>query len=503
MGSFNIPNRILKEFNKLFAIPISQIFNLSLDTGVFPRKMKIAIIIPVFKKEDKQDCNNYRPISLLPNISKIFEKVIKNRLSKFLEENNCLFSKQFGFRNKHSTTHALIDLTETIRKALDDNEFACGVFLDLKKVFDTVKHDVLLKKIEHYGVRGHALKWFTSNLSERKQYTSVNNINSHINDLSYGVPQGSVLGPLLFLIYINDLNSAVKFSYIRYFADDRNILYRHMSLRKINQRINFDLKNIVEWLRANKIALNTNKTEIVLFRTPRKRITRKINFRISGQKIELKSSVKYLGLVIDEFLNWKTQYTILRTKLERSIGLLAKLRYFVSANLLRTVYYAIFDSYLLYRCHVWGQNKNGSTNEISALQDKALRVISFKNRNTTAGPLYKEKKVIKFFNLIMFYNCLYVAEHLNQNLPSSFGGYFTYMVDRHNHNTRGAVKKLIDVPHSRTNFYGAQSITAKSAKDWNSLQNQVAFNFNQEGTIFIPKLVSILNKHFLESYIDI
>ena len=181
------------------------------------------------------------------------------------------------------------------------------------------------------------MKWFTSYLSERKQYTSVNNVNSHINDLSYGVPQGSVL-------------------------------------------------------------------------------------------------------------NWKTQYTILRTKLERSIGLLAKLRYFVSANLLRTTYYAIFDLYLCYGCQVWGQNKNGSTNEISALQDKALRVISFKNRNTTAGPLYKEKKVIKFFNLIMFYNCLFVAEHLNQNLPLSFGGYFTYMADCRNHNTRGAVKKLLDLP---------------------------------------------------------
>ena len=130
MGPFSIPNHVLKEFNKLFSIPISQIFNLSIEQGVFPQKMKIIIIVPIHKKDDTQDCNNYRPISLLPNISKLFEKLIKNRLSKFLEKNKCLFLRQFGFRNKHSTTHALTDLTETIRKAVDDNEFACGVFID-------------------------------------------------------------------------------------------------------------------------------------------------------------------------------------------------------------------------------------------------------------------------------------------------------------------------------------------------------------------------------------
>ena len=307
---------------------------MSLEFGIFPQKMKITKIIPFFKKEDNLDCNNYRPISLLPNTSKIFEKLIHNRLSKFLEENKCLFAKQFGFRNKHSTTHALIDLTETIRKALDDDEFACGVFLDFQKAFDTVNHKILLKKLEHYGVRGHTLKWFTSYLAGRKQYTTVSNIDSQLKDISYGVPQGSVLGPLLFLIYINDLNRAITYSYIRHFADDTNILYRDKSLRKINQRINFDLKNIVKWLRANRIALNTNKTEIVLFRSPRKIVTRKMNFGISGQKIKIKNNAKYLGLIIDESLIWKKHYDILRSKLERSIGLLAKLRYYVSANLL-------------------------------------------------------------------------------------------------------------------------------------------------------------------------
>ena len=177
-----------------------------------------------------------------------------------------------------------------------------------------------------------------------------------------------------------------------------------------------------------------------------------MNFRISGQRIQPTSSAKYLGLVIDEFLNWKTHLTIVRAKLERSVALLAKLRYFVSANLLRTVYFTIFDSYLRYGCQIWRQNKKASTNEISRLQDKALRVISFKDQNTAAGPLYNEKKIIRFFKLVTFHNCLSVAGHLNQNLPSPFGGYFTYMANRHNHNTRGAVKKLINVPLCRQPF---------------------------------------------------
>ena len=190
---------------------------------------------------------------------------------------------------------------------------------------DTVSHGMLLKKLKHYGVRSHAFKLFTSYLIGRKQYTKINNIDSQISDISYGVPQGSVLGLLLFLIYINDLNRAVTFSYIQHFADDTNIIYSHKSLKKINQRINYDLRNIVEWLRANRIALYTDKTRTVLFRAARKHLTRKMNFRISGQRIKVKTCAKYLGIIIDEFLNWKSHFNVLRTKLGRSIGLVLKI----------------------------------------------------------------------------------------------------------------------------------------------------------------------------------
>ena len=173
-------------------------------------------------------------------------------------------------------------------------------------------------------------------------------------------------------------------------------------------------------------------------------------------------------IIIDEFLNWKSRYNVLRTKLGRSIGLLSKLTYFVSANLLRTVYFAIFYSYLHYGCQIWGQNKNASTKEIASIQDKALRIISFKDRSAATGPLYHEKKIIKFFDLISIYNCLLIPDHLNKNLASPFSGYFTYMADLHNHNTSGALKKLVNVPYSKTSFYGTHSIIAKSVKDWNN-----------------------------------
>ena len=164
-------------------------------------------------------------------------------------------------------------------------------------------------------------------------------------------------------------------------------------------------------------------------------------------------------------------------------------------------FFLLFDSYLRYGCQVWGQNKNVNTNEIAQLQDKAIRVRLLKDRSTAPGPLYNEKKKIRFFNLISFYNCLFIVEHLNQNLPSSFGGYFTYMDEGHEHTTRGASKKLVNVPQSKATFYGTNSITAKSVKDWNTLQSQVKFEFNQE-IVITPKLISALEDYFLASYIN-
>ena len=274
-----------------------------------------------------------------------------------MNQNKWFFNYQFGFWNYHSKKHTLVSITAKVRKSLDEGKCACGVFLNLQKAFDTVNHKILICKLEHYGIRGLPLHLFQNYLEKRTQFVEINKKSSNVVPINHDVLQGSVLGPLLFLIYINDLIGVVNFSKIHHFAGDTNMLYTSNSLKDINRKINRYLKSIAERLKATKISLNSGKTELVLFRSKDKKITKNMHFKIKEHKINLISEVKYLGLILDENLRFKYHLQNLKLKLSRANCLLSKIRYYVKFALLQRNYYALFDSRLrnvnttIYRSH--------------------------------------------------------------------------------------------------------------------------------------------------------
>ena len=451
--------------------PLTEIINLSFTTGIYIDNLKMAKVVPIFKdKGSDLDHTNYRPISLLSNINKIIEKIVHDRLYSFLEKYQCIYELQYGFRSGHSINHCLLDLTENIRQAIDGNKYAVGVFVDLQKAFDTVDHSILLRKLEHYGIRGTANEWFKSYLSNRSQFVTINGVNSNIMQMRHGVPQGSVLGPLLFLIYINDLHHCIKYSITRHFADDTNLLIVNSSLKQLRKQLNYDLKCLSMWLKANKISLNVSKTETLVFRHPNKPINFDLKIKLDGKRIHPSKYVKYLGLLIDPHLNWSHHTKALASKLTRATGMLAKVRHFVHKTTLHNIYHGIFSSLLSFGSQIWGQKNNSHIKRIVKLQDKAIRIINFADYRAPTSALYKQSQILKFNDNVSLKNFLYVHNSINRRIPSPLQGKFKYIEERHDHITRIHRLHCVQLPISRSTDYGIHSIASQSARIWNHLQ---------------------------------
>ena len=497
VGPNSIPIKLLKQFSKEISVPIEKLINLSFETGIFPDALKLASIIPVFKKGDPLQCTNYRPISLISNISKIMEKLVHHRLYIFLENNKVLFDEQFGFRNKHSTTHALIEITEKIREALDKKQFACGIFIDLQKAFDTVNHDILLDKLNYYGVKGTSNMWFKTFLKDRFQYTTLKEHSSEKLMSTHGVPQGSVLGPLLFLLFINDLHKAILHSSVHHFADDTNLLLAEKSLKRINKLVNHDLKVLCQWIRSNKLSLNAGKTEIIIFKNKNQEITKHLNFRISGQKINPTTKVKYLGVFLNDSLTWDAHLNTLIPKLNRAIGLLAKIRHYTPKYLLKTIYYSLFNSHLIYASQIWGQSMSHHLRKLIELQEKALRIINFLPDTAPLKDIYKNSKILKLPEYIALQNALLIKDFFNEELPKPLNQYFKKLNHQHLYRTRSATHNSIFVPKVYTETYGKNSIKYKSTMLWNYLQQTIQ---NDMQHLTRSELKNLITEHFLNKY---
>ena len=373
-GPYRIPTKASKLLKNDISDQYASIFNFHFTMGSFPTLLKTAKLIPIHKKESKLDYTNHQSISLLSNLDKISKRLTHNRLYKFL-----MIITLFILSNLAFDKNILIHLTKTIKEALDlGKKYACGIFVDLQKVFDTVDYNILMGKLKYYSIRGVAYSWFESYLKGRKKYISINGFNSQDLPISQCVPQGSVFGSLLFVLYIKVLPTAIKFCKVHHFADDTNLLHISNSILKLNKFVNFDLKTLSNWLNANKISLNASKAEL-MFIPKMTKLDFDLKLTLNGKRLYPTKSVKYDGIEIDERLTWNEYINDITIKLNQANVKLYKVRESVNIRVVKLIYNATIDCHLNYANTLWGQNKN-SLNGLF-LSQKALRTIGFECRN--------------------------------------------------------------------------------------------------------------------------
>ena len=348
-----IPVKLFVSAREYLKYPVMKIINMSFLKAKFPDELKVGRVTPIFKKGDRSNPSNYRPICSLPFISKIFERIVTNRLLAYLNENCIISSVQFGFQKNKNTVDALIKLTETIYDSLNNKKHAIALFIDLRKAFDTVFHSVLLVKLEKYGVRGLPLLFFKSYLSGRKQFVMDRSVSSNVRDITIGVPQGSILGPILFLIYINDLPNLSQIVKPILFADDTTLLISNYDYNTLIIDLNLEIDKFIKLTCTNRVTINVEKTESLLF-TNRKTNVGNQNILLGSDVLNSKIYCCFLGAYIESCLTFDNHIDMATEKFAKNTGMLYRISDCLPIPARLRFYHAFIYPYLTYNLIVWG-----------------------------------------------------------------------------------------------------------------------------------------------------
>ena len=479
--------KFLKIAVDIIAPILTYIFNSCIEEGVFPETLKIAEVIPIFKSGNRSIINNYRPISLLSPFAKILENYIYNELLDFLNKHRILYNLQYGFRQDSSTELAVSQIVEDLAESMDNNKINCSVFLDLAKAFNTVNHEILLTKLNKCGVRGITLKLFESFLGNRKQFTTINNHSSSLESIDTGVPQGSTLGPLLFLIYINDLPTATTMK-VRLFADDACLSMEHNDPSTLQLLVNRELSKVHCWLDTNKLFINYSKSNFLIFTN--KKHNHIFDLKIGLETIHQKCSTKYLGIILDDKLTWEPHIENLKTKLARTCYIFYKLKNYVNENTLKMVYYSLVYPHLQYGITSWGKAAGYLIKKIITMQKSIVKIICRKGKREPSTPLFFRLGMLKLEDVYKLQLSKLVHKYKNESLIGE--GRLVRLRDVHSYNTRLAANSNYFIPR-RNKDVGRNCFSCSGPTIWQNVpSNLKALSFES--------FKLRLKNHLLEMY---
>ena len=408
-GYSHLSSRVLKDAFLVLSSQLTFIYNMSLASATFPDDWKSATVIPLHKGGPTDVVGNYRPISLLPLPGKLLEKVVHLTISRHLEDNNLLTENQGGFRKNRSTTSTIVALTDNILKAMNDSKITVATFIDLRKAFDTINHTVLLRKIEHSGIGGTLLEWCKSYLSHRTQSTFANGVKSDSLMVTCGVPQGSVLGPLFFLLYVNDMTEYVKDANINLYADDTVIYVQGKKACDCSLRIQTALNKFSQWCDMNALHINASKTKTMVFGTSKKlKKLGNVTTKIGAVMIRQVPSYKYLGVTLDSTLSFKLHLSNVIRTVSHKLYVLSKIRKYLTERASVLIYKTMVLPYLDYADIIYNKACLQDLEKLQRLQNRALKiclkVIKFAETETihrrTKVPLLSNRRKEHLLNFM-------------------------------------------------------------------------------------------------------
>ena len=415
INALKIANNDIKFTNAL-----AKVITSSFEQGIFPQALKTARVVPIFKSGSKTDVSNYRPISLLASFSKIYEKLMHKRIVDFMEMNGSLHEYQYGFRAGRSCEHALLNAQSHILDSLSKNQISLLLLIDFSKAFDMVEHSVLLDKLSNYGIRGIAHKWFKSYLENREQFVSVNGKDSTKAPIKFGVPQGSILGPLLFVIYINDIPEIFKIAKFILYADDANIILTGESMSEISEKLSRLSRALVKWVDCNGLALNLGKTNYMIF--SRHSVNDISDVYIAGTLINRKSEARFLGVIVDDKLSWTSHIKALKSKMCRYVGIMYKIKHLLPLQARLQIYHSFVQSHLNFCSLVWGFSCKSKIESLFSCQKKGLRAVmpGYVNYFYKDGqlpvhtkPAFKEYNILTVHGIIVKNTLIYMRKIYN------------------------------------------------------------------------------------------